>query len=54
MANSVILSVTRRLKKKFANNLGKVAKKVAENKIKQIPPKKVAKNFASLLFTELN
>ncbi len=39
-------------KKKFAKFLGKVAKKVAKNKIRKIPTKKVAKNFASLLFTE--
>ena len=47
-----ISSVTRRLKKKFAKFLGKVAKKVARNKIRKIPPKKVAKNFARLLLTE--
>ena len=52
MANSVILSVTRRLKRKFAKFLGKVAKKVAKNNIRKIPSKKVAKNFTSLLFTE--
>jgi len=46
--------VTRRLKKKFAKFLGKVAKKVARNKIRKIPPTKVAKNFARLLLTEQN
>jgi hypothetical protein len=37
-----VCSVTRRLKKNFAKFLGKVAKKVARNKIRKIPPKKVA------------
>jgi hypothetical protein len=46
------VSVTRRLKKKIAKFLGKVAKKVAKNNIRKIPSKKVAKNFTSLLFTE--
>jgi hypothetical protein len=46
------ISVTRRLKNKFARFLGKVAKKVARNKIRKIPPKKVVKNFARNSLTE--